>query len=518
MRTFAHRCLTILTGLLPPLSAFASPAVEVPMFTAYQLTDHQEASFDTSAANAASPFWSEWNVRGIRNLHLVPFQEKIFENKFDDEYDAQMVVKAAWGKKGVYLLCDVIDNDFAGPITENSWGNDAVDMFIYRQPAGELLSHPKKYFPNPQNGLIPDMIQLNYAFGKDGPRDSVAFCHQNSPLLNITAEKKNDAFLYEGAPVPFLAQKYGIRVRTIKFDRHHRAQEWVIPWNIINTAWKIAPPGKNTRFAFCITYNDVDTNQQQFANQTDMWPKRLSWGGRAKPYDQRKAWGDIVLGDSIVHEFTLSNAKRVRADDLFIPENGWTGINLAGDVPNTVKEPKDPKNFWYGSLSINNRIVYFATTKGEEIDAPQTPTVVDPEQVKKAMTKKKKEQPVKTNIPVFILDRNGDNDLSNDARIQWHFVEDTVRNGRKILLHTYIVVDSVENRGETMSLMLLDIAPSAPYLCLERLDALAGKITISNQEYSIVLLDRPSSASMRTATGLSTPDMAPGSCSRRVPR
>lgn len=226
--------------------------------------------------------------------------------KYDDEFDCQASIKAAYGKKGLYLLVKVIDNSYPGTITWAWWENDVVDFFIESIPTSQLYSDPQRYFYLfPEYQFTKTMTQYQCAFNKTSKVDSIHINVAN-PTFDMEDFKKTlNAFTansYKTLSREKASDSLGVLVNSIQENCLTRYQEWLIPWKMIFKDGSIVPKS-GSRISFCILYSDMDSTTEPVVGNA----KRITWGGRDNPYalqgipdfSKHHSWGDLEFGDSL---------------------------------------------------------------------------------------------------------------------------------------------------------------------------------------------------------------------------
>ncbi len=282
----------------------------------YALTPEQEASFVVD--NQKSPFWDEWekNPGKFDIVELLPSAPgnawERSERGFNDDADASMEVRAAWGEKGLYLYLLVRDNQFVNsgvtciydPISEENWcpddprslvwANDAIDMYIdgfstdYHHPSiADEIFHNKTIDRKTRT-----MMQIQCQFGATNPPETFS--------LNKIGD--NGQFQMDrNVMIQTLPQTHdGMMLDFVTITGNLRAQEWFIPWGQVgkNGIQKPTPGTMTAKIAFACGYNDADGSATSFdalrwRNAADPTKRVQDWSTGSGAYVPTEAWGDI---------------------------------------------------------------------------------------------------------------------------------------------------------------------------------------------------------------------------------
>ncbi len=275
------------------------------ILVAYGLTSEMEGQFSVSD-NKLSEFWNLFNDN--RDKIMLKQRQNAARGaafNFVLTHDCNMIVKAAYGADGIYLLLEINDdndvawpNEFAGTENEQFYLNfDAVDLLTDSRSIDEISDPANKdLFVSRSFGLTFTTRQYQVACGTEGERPS-GFKRALS-----------DPWDFHGTYYTFLdAQaQFGIRIENLKTDHFHKAQEWFIPWSEYGGGLD-GEPDAGTRLAFTAGFNDRDhgehfppgvtssggslkaSNALRWINNTD------PWGSNKPPY----AWGEIELGEML---------------------------------------------------------------------------------------------------------------------------------------------------------------------------------------------------------------------------
>ena len=295
-----------LMNMLHPNPAAQGAIEQQSLLHAYRISKAEEAAFSIKA-NTIAPFWQAWNSISISKIWLTPYGERPNNqaSTMHSEFDAQAVIKAAYGDKGIYLLCEVMDDDFAGAISKDYWANDVIDFFFDQHASGELYKRPDDYFFVPGLELTRTSMQVQYAFGKNTPADSIGINVYNPSFIakenKFTDEVLAGAFKYQVVDVSKAVVEIGLQVHTVHKNEITRYMEWCIPWHLLVAEG--SRPAEGKRLAFSIVYADMDSVMLDGVRDGNgnPKPKQISWNGRDNPYNGtgNGCWGDIVLDNKI---------------------------------------------------------------------------------------------------------------------------------------------------------------------------------------------------------------------------
>jgi len=282
-----------------------APDPEDSILVAYGLNSSMEKQF-SSTDNKLSEFWELFDSAKDR-VSLT--QRKNGANgaafNFVLTHDCNMVVKAAYGADGVYLLLEINDdndvawpNDFVGNENEQFYLNfDAVDLLTDSRSI-EVISDPanRDQFVSGSFGLTFTTRQYQVACGIEGDRP--------------TGFKRalSDPWDFYGSYYTFseAQSRFGIQIENVKTDYFYKAQEWFIPWSEYGGGLS-GEPEAGTRLAFTAGFNDRDQGEHFPPGVTSSGgsvkaSNALRWIGNTDPWGSNKppyAWGEIELGEML---------------------------------------------------------------------------------------------------------------------------------------------------------------------------------------------------------------------------
>jgi hypothetical protein len=285
--------------------ACTSPDPGDSILVAYGLSSEMEAQF-SSTDNRASDFWELIDEKRDRNILMQRSNAADGATfNFVLTHDCNMVVKAAYGADGIYLLLEINDdNDVAWPNeyvgTENEQfylDFDAVDLLTDSRSVREICSpEGRDEFVSRSFGLTFTTRQYQVACGTESSRP--------------TGFKRalSDPWDFHGTYYTFEEARalFGIQIENLKTDYYYKAQEWFIPWSEYGGGLA-AEPDAGTRLAFTAGFNDRDEGEHfppgvNTSGGTVKASNALRWIGRTDPWGAGEppyAWGEIELGEML---------------------------------------------------------------------------------------------------------------------------------------------------------------------------------------------------------------------------
>lgn len=224
-------------------------------------------------------------------------------------HDCNMIVKAAYGADGIYLLFEINDdndvfwpNKYAGTENEQFYLNfDAVDFLIDTRSVQDIC--------NPQNidmfmskgfGLTFTTRQYQAACGTPKEK-TLGFLRALADPWDFHATY----FTYEDA-----RRIFGLEVENFKTDYFYKAQEWFIPWSELGGGLPEEPEA-GTRMGFAAGFNDRDEGEHFPPGVTSSGgsvhaSNSIRWIGKMDPWSSGPrggsppyAWGEIELGEML---------------------------------------------------------------------------------------------------------------------------------------------------------------------------------------------------------------------------
>ncbi len=283
----------------------------------YKLSPEQEAKF--AVGDGLSPFWSVWNDDDIfDHIHLSPDYSGNTWNRsafgFTSESDCRMTVRTAWGSNGLYLYCEISDDNWSAtpPLCIYSrdrdasfcpddpgflnWANDALDLYFDPFPTSVHQVLPDEVFYDPSlDRRTKQMLNLLCRFGAEEPPESLTVIKMNDstegmPRLDVRIEHLPDQL--DGMAVDFVA-----------ISENTRIQEWFIPWSLIGRTPD--PQSQMPEFAFACGYNDFEEGQEGYdallwRNAANPFKRVQDWSTGQSAFLPTEPWGDIrVLNEEL---------------------------------------------------------------------------------------------------------------------------------------------------------------------------------------------------------------------------
>lgn len=287
------------------------PDCEDSVLIAYCLDEELEKQFWFSNEKI-SEFW---NLFGEQHdfINLVQRKNSTADANFNFviTHDCNMIIKAAYGSDGLYLLFEINDdsdvawpNEYLSTVKEYFYPHfDAVSFLIDRRPVKEIFD------PKNRSLLL-------------SPHSTITSTTKEYQCVTGTNKEKPKGFRriipdpWDMEPKYWKfedAQKYlGIIVKNVKTNYFYKMQEWFIPWSEFGQDYE---PKIETRLAFSPGYNDRDvdeylppsfntsggTNKNSDAlrwiqRKPKQWEFHPTEGNSANPpYN----WGEIELGPMI---------------------------------------------------------------------------------------------------------------------------------------------------------------------------------------------------------------------------
>jgi len=252
---------------------------------AYYISPEEAQTF-SSTDEQISPFWNQkWRNRDY--IRMTP-EKNTYEARlpFENNADANVIIKAAGNDEGLFLLIEVEDNSWTKPLKTLEGGAiDAVDLYFDPQSSEAIKKGAPDIYVTTTNGIINSTITRTTTQYQISLEDTIVKFSEYMPTFNS----------FSPTPLNFnqiRIMRGGMRFENIKIDSVTRAQEWYIPWTQIGLEGK---PEVGTKIAFAGGYNDIDTPVLDSM-------KCLRWkkiDPATQPRDESNfpdAWGDIEIG------------------------------------------------------------------------------------------------------------------------------------------------------------------------------------------------------------------------------
>lgn len=299
------RIRLLATAIIALFLASASSAQTAPdqfdtVLVTYQLSAAQETQFD-GHDGALAAFWSEWDTQNASSLNrdYILMDPAHCAQPGRDYYtgpeDNSVYIRAAYGQNGIYMLVEMVDNDF---LDRNMGTNtDSIHRDVFELYIDTLSSEENRtlgalcYIGLYDATLTYTSVQLLLSLGRNRVYDNfrISFYDeflwswQDSWTRFTTAETDYDGMLFESVTV----------------SPTRRAQEWFLPWSWVGQGGPASPvPPQGRRFAFAGGCHDMDSAQGDTVCS-------LKWKNRGNPWaakvgdEYNNTWGDLELGPSL---------------------------------------------------------------------------------------------------------------------------------------------------------------------------------------------------------------------------
>lgn len=301
---------------------------------------NSDTLFTQKSINPSS-FWSNWGA-DRDSAYLTPVENgwNISLEPFSNQDDAQMIVKAAYSKKGIFFHFRVIDNKFNdmdschGTMCNKAnllWNTDAIDFFIDTLSSTTMQS--TDFVNNNFNRLTKSQTQYQVRFGNTVPVTFYRYL-----IYSPSAEAPHFQFA-ETLSITKAYDSLGIIFKTYKVSSTVQIQEWFLPWSKIGDKGINPDSVENRKFGLILGYNDADENNGEW--------DALRWKNASDPY--RRVPPDSAQACKTVNGVKSCNWNFVPSDCwgdlLIVPQGGIAVIN--NKKPFLVKKSTNVNNFYY---------------------------------------------------------------------------------------------------------------------------------------------------------------------------
>jgi hypothetical protein len=220
-------------------------------------------------------------------------------------HDCNMVVKAAYGADGIYLLLEINDdNDVAWP---NEFTGTENEQFYLHFDAVDLLTDSRSIaeISDPANGdqFVSGSFGLTFT-----TRQYQVACGVEDDRPTGFKRALSDPWDFNGTYYTFEDARnlFGIQIENLKTDYYYKVQEWFIPWSEYGGGLA-GEPEAGTRLAFTAGFNDRDEGEHFPPGVTSSGgsvnaSNALRWIGKTDPWGSNKTpygWGEIELGEML---------------------------------------------------------------------------------------------------------------------------------------------------------------------------------------------------------------------------
>lgn len=272
------------------------------ILVAYGLSAIKEKQF-SSVDGELSDFWGEIDETKD-HISLTQRNNAARDAAFNFvlTHDCNMLIKAAYGADGIYLLMTMNDdNDVAWP---NELSGTENEQFYLHYDAVDLImdSRDIQTIADPENR---DMM-LSRSFGlTTTTRQYQVACGTEKQRPEGFKRSMADPWDFHSKYFTFADAKqlFGIQIENLKTDHFYKVQEWFIPWSEVGGGLE-GEPEPGTRIAFTAGFNDRDDGEHfppgvtssggsVKASNSLRWINRSDpWGSNNPPYN----WGELLFG------------------------------------------------------------------------------------------------------------------------------------------------------------------------------------------------------------------------------
>ena len=280
----------------------SSPLPGDSVLVAYGLNAEFEAQFSADDYRV-SEFWSLID----ENMDRMELKQRTNAARgaafnFVLTHDCNMVVKAAYGADGIYLLLEINDdNDVAWP---NEFNGTENEQFYLEFDAVDLLTDSRSIEEISDPANSDQFVSRNFGLTSTSRQYQVACGVENNRPEGFK-RALSDPWDFNGTFYTFenAQSQFGIQIENIKTDYYYKVQEWFIPWSEYGEGMA-GEPEAGSRLAFTAGFNDRDEGEHFPPGVTSSGgsvkaSNALRWIGRTDPWGANKApygWGEIELG------------------------------------------------------------------------------------------------------------------------------------------------------------------------------------------------------------------------------
>ncbi len=330
----------------------------------YQLTVEQENMFQigTEDGDQISPFWYVWDQLGTLDEKKINCVNEFAYGDEDcrtNQLENQLGVRCAYGKRGIYLLFTVEDNEFL-PVQSASNGHfwDNVEIFMDKFSAADIYNPANDAFVSKSvSQLTKTTRQLQIPFG-DPLGGKAATFDFLAPLEIIDDWRLTDPNQWmirdDDVTIAEFGKEYKIYLQVCDATTTKKRMEWSIPWEqwggFKGEIRSPAMPAKGAKVGFTFGYNDMDgvgaqTSAIRWRNQKDPWNITIGECSMMTG-PTRDAWGDIEFSDALNDIISAAGKQALtwaNVNDWYKPAAGEVATGPYKIVPNTVPQV-DPDN------------------------------------------------------------------------------------------------------------------------------------------------------------------------------
>jgi hypothetical protein len=263
------------------------------VLTAYRLSAEQEALF-SHEDGGLSAFWTLWDESQVilDRIHELPSIHGVSQSidGFDGEDDCRLIVKAAWGEKGLYLLAEAVDDTFfimEVNDCECSNCNGIYDYDILDMDIDVFSSDDQKrldLFITDGDQRTSSYTQFKYRYGTTEHQSDIICINS----FDSSWEGVGDPIQYRYVPIG-KAFAMGILFEVIHINESRKIQEWLIPWEKVGSG--MTKPELGRKIAFIAGYLDMDPGNTRL--------DFIRLKNHCDVYCNSDNWGDIVFGPEL---------------------------------------------------------------------------------------------------------------------------------------------------------------------------------------------------------------------------
>jgi len=239
------------------------------ILTAYPLSLEEEDAFSLTDGSASS-FWDDWH-----DLDLIKMDGHTNEAEtrppFDGAADAHMIIRAAYGLKGLYLHIFIMDDKLLSPKNFSQLTCDAIDLYFDSRTQEEIKNVPRADMATPwYNAITKTTKQLNVWVATD----KVNYQYWDDALMQwvgIASLGGMNVMSFEE-----IQDNYdGLGMERIGKSNVVDVQEWFLPWSQLGI--DITAIGTDGMyFGFSGGYNDKDDYGAELGSGL-WWLKHNPW-------------------------------------------------------------------------------------------------------------------------------------------------------------------------------------------------------------------------------------------------
>jgi hypothetical protein len=319
----AHLALLFCVGLLP---AQSQPDIYDTVCVTYRLDAAQEAQFSATDGQLA-PFWGVWDSLNASTLtrdyilmdpahHAQPGRDY-----YTGPEDNSLYIRAAYGQQGLYLLVEMVDDDFIDrrDTNDDTLHQDVIELYLDTLSSREIVAGGDIFVGLYSSTLTFTTLQFVVSVGNTRTYDDFRVSYYDDALWSWT---DNWPTFSEA-----LATYGGMAFDFVTVSATRKAQEWFMPWSWAgNGGIPAGQPAEGKMMALAGGCHDMDMAQ----NDTIC---SLKWKNGANPWVAGDNWGDLEVGPMLSPGSTVASAPGIRQSPTFTAPRSFytlTGRRLRG--------------------------------------------------------------------------------------------------------------------------------------------------------------------------------------------